>query len=501
MYSKALIILFGALIAGGMIQVMSRLYLSSMQLLMIPASLVAINCFFFLRARVEWLLLAMTLNIMVGSARFFENAFININRLFGLAIVCLLFVEIVVLKKKKIQFSPLGAWICLFTIVVILSAFFAANTDTGFNELRMYIRVVLLYFLITNVIQSELWLHRFIYVLLLSGLLLTSFSVLDAYSFKSFGVPIMDKLGLTATSPELLEMIVRTRDPNRLYGAIGSTADVNYFALSLVSLLPLGFAAQKRARKHVVLFHNLCLVFILAGVVFSLSRGAILALIIAMVLLIKRSLVDKKRLVAIILFVLIWIPAFSPHTVARVYNIALLPLTGWAESSPDVQNAINRLNYIKAGAAIFVDNPIMGIGIGNFPEQYVKYAPSGAIRHERYAHNTYLQILTEMGLSGFFVFMAGVLLTFRVLAGIKKTALENGFPDFHRLSNLLEICFIAFLTAGFFVSGAIMDIFWILIGCTAALDTLIHRRSLPCPNGIFNPKTVLPSPAKSLQEQ
>ena len=416
------------------------------------------------------------LNIMIGSANLFEVSFLNFNRLMGVIIIGLFFIDFFILKKRSFYFSVQGIWILAFALAIIFSALFSVNLNISMETLRLYIRVFLLYFLISNIITSSQWMKKFIYLLLLAGVLITSFSIIDSYSYKKYRLPITDKLGITSTTPEMHEMMIRKRDPKRLYGALGYTKDVNYFALILVTLFPLTFAFIDDKKKLSTIFYYLSEILLFLGIVFSLSRAAILALIIITILMIKRSLIPKKVLITALVIMIISLPILSMKSLNRIYNFVLYPFNMKKMDSMDIQNVSSRIDCIKAGIQMFFDHPFFGVGIGNYPYTYPKYAPPGAERTPRYAHNTYIQILTETGLIGFIVFLAGILLNFIVLSKIKKTTIEKDDESFYKISNMLEISFIAFLIACFFVSAASIDIFWIIIGSTASLYFIVNKK-------------------------
>jgi O-antigen ligase len=153
----------------------------------------------------------------------------------------------------------------------------------------------------------------------------------------------------------------------------------------------------------------------------------------------------------------------------------LYPINIKRTNSEDIQNVSSRIDCIQAGIQMFFDHPFIGVGIGNYPYTYARYAPPGAERTPRYAHNTYIQILTETGLIGFFVFITGILLNFIVLSRIKKITKEKGDEFFYKISNLLEISFVSFLIGCFFVSAASVDIFWIIIAATTSLYFIVNQ--------------------------
>ena len=63
-----------------------------------------------------------------------------------------------------------------------------------------------------------------------------------------------------------------------------------------------------------------------------------------------------------------------------------------------VGSFVVRAGYWRAGAAMAVDHPVLGIGPGNFPTVFTQYLPPAENRHF-YAHNDYIQSVSEIGLA------------------------------------------------------------------------------------------------------
>ena len=90
----------------------------------------------------------------------------------------------------------------------------------------------------------------------------------------------------------------------------------------------------------------------------------------------------------------------------------------------------SRLKYWQASVEMFLNNPLFGVGTGNWfdkfnlmhPELYDDYKTK--VTADIYAHNVYLQILTEAGLIAFLLFFVFL---FVILKMLKKRLKQNTF--------------------------------------------------------------------------
>jgi O-antigen ligase len=189
------------------------------------------------------------------------------------------------------------------------------------------------------------------------------------------------------------------------YGPYGN---YNHFAGFIELILPLPFAYLLLARirpepRGLWLFS---VVMMAVAVVFSLSRGGMLAIGVEMIGLLiiaatncgvndgghaakGNKLIGAVVLVAVAAIAL-WIgyePLVKRFTLTR---------EGAQEHS-----VVTRVEYWRASWRMFLDHPVYGVGLGAFPAVYPAYGHSSA-KYERLeqTHNDYLQLLTDAGLSG-----------------------------------------------------------------------------------------------------
>lgn len=191
------------------------------------------------------------------------------------------------------------------------------------------------------------------------------------------------------------------------YGPYGN---YNHFAGFAELILPLPFAyllfvRSSVERKALWLFS---VVIIAAALIFSLSRGGILAmgvefLILLAVFLFKPKWFSREEksigrgnwlmiggILATVMATALWIGY------DRLVERFQLTRQGASEFS-----VVTRAEYWRNSWKLFLDHPVAGVGLGAFPAVYPQYGRSTAA-YERLeqTHNDYLQLLTDAGLVG-----------------------------------------------------------------------------------------------------
>ena len=85
-------------------------------------------------------------------------------------------------------------------------------------------------------------------------------------------------------------------------------------------------------------------------------------------------------------------------------NQKLIAITS-SSKSDDSKN--QRLRYYKAGVEQVSNNPIIGVGFGNWKLESIKYDKDASIQYivPYHMHNDFLQIGAELGLIGFVLYL------------------------------------------------------------------------------------------------
>ncbi len=183
----------------------------------------------------------------------------------------------------------------------------------------------------------------------------------------------------------------------------------NFLASFLLLIIPLNFYLISQARIFPKkLFWSFAALFSLAALIFTASRGALLALLIAAALFflifLWRSELGRRKKAAIIIaglavaaLLFLLLEAFSP---------------GRFQSLFDYQSGsvAARLNFYQAAVDAISQRPLTGYGLENGPEIFIQYyepdwgvyGDAGASTGQ--AHNLVLDILLTTGLIGLALF-------------------------------------------------------------------------------------------------
>lgn len=185
----------------------------------------------------------------------------------------------------------------------------------------------------------------------------------------------------------------------------GPFANYNHFAGMMELLLPLAFArllfTRTEAGQRML---GLLAVILMAGaLLFSLSRGGMLALGVELTALFALAWRTRPagaqanqqlRLAGLAVFLMavlaLWIG----------YDALLWRFQSLRQGAQEY-SVVTRLEYWRGAWQMFLDHPLLGVGLGAFPALYPHYGHSSAkLERLEKTHNDYLQVLTDAGLLG-----------------------------------------------------------------------------------------------------
>jgi len=162
----------------------------------------------------------------------------------------------------------------------------------------------------------------------------------------------------------------------------------------------------------------------------SQSRGGEIALAAALIFIVIAGMSSLRVFMRVILVALSgvflvllvgWIPVSVFNPVLRFVGVIQISLTN--PTNQDYSTA-ERLAHWIAGIHMFLDHPVLGVGIGNYPDAYSRYFITIFTNSLGHAHNYYINMAAETGSIGLIVFLLFILAVFvaggRSLQGISR---------------------------------------------------------------------------------
>jgi O-antigen ligase len=273
----------------------------------------------------------------------------------------------------------------------------------------------------------------------------------------------------------------------------GTSGDPNELAAVLVAGLVLAgglaIAAKGLGLARLAAIAAVCLCTV--GIFLTASRGGLLTLAFALG---AGLLVGGRwrRLVAIV--------AVALASSALIY-FAVIASPEIRSEVVRVEGASGRLDLWTVGLRMIEDNPVHGVGVGNFPTSAIHYLlEPGTIEHHnlivdtpQVAHNAYLEVLAELGLVGLVLFVS--VLAFSVVCALRAArAFERqGDRRMEAVTRAVLVALLGILASSFFISGQFEKQLWLLLGAGPAL-LAIARSGVPAARPPVSARHVPPSP-------
>lgn len=217
--------------------------------------------------------------------------------------------------------------------------------------------------------------------------------------------------------------------------AHGNFGQPNPFAGYLGTILPL--AVTMAAVSHPGRFRTIAAataVCIGLAILLSQSRGAWLGLVLSFAIMAVAWGARTRRLVvptlaAGLVFVVLALtgvlpPALANRVTSVTSNFGIFDVRE-VVLSPENHAVVERMAHWQAGWEMFVDEPLLGIGPGNYPASYADYYVTPWREALGHAHNYYLNMAAEAGLAGVLALSIVLFLAFRTLLQ-RFRAIERG---------------------------------------------------------------------------
>lgn len=245
----------------------------------------------------------------------------------------------------------------------------------------------------------------------------------------------------------------------------GPLDDPNDLAYFLVAAVPLLFVARQGSARRSLAVAVACTVLV-AGATATFSRGGALGLAAAIGWLALRR-------------VLSWRVLAASAAAAGVLCVAVMSLAG-----PRIERAFQEKTYIaasnvdtrelrwQAAARMVAEHPVLGVGPGGFREEYAAESRNAELDEQTpVAHNMYLEVSAELGLPGFALFVAMIVLA----ATASERAVRTGGPAARTEAIVIQASLLAVLVTSTFLSEQYYLPLWSLTAFAVAAGDRVRR--------------------------
>jgi O-antigen ligase len=358
--------------------------------------------------------------------------------------------------------------LALYGLVGYLSLLYADNFDRAQRTLYFFFRDSLAAVVIVILLQQAATLRRVIWGLLAAGIFMGSITV-----YQQLTNTFTNNYGGFAQAG-----INFIADGANDYRIAGPFANPNAYAQILNVLIPLALDRLWNERTRPFrLFAAWALAVCTLSVFFTFSRGGFLTLILVLGLMLIRR---PPRLSVLLITIAIAIPLFQ--FLPANYTERISTLTNFlpsSESNPTDDNSFRGRTSENAVAwLMFMDQPILGVGLDNYPEKYLEYSSLLGIdprREARAPSSLYLEILAEEGLVGLGVFLIILGVMLYGLQRAKENFTVVGMNDYASMAIAFTVAMLGYLFAALFKNSAYSNFFWMLTGIALAMSQVAEN--------------------------
>lgn len=264
-------------------------------------------------------------------------------------------------------------------------------------------------------------------------------------------------------------------------GVGGFIGDENDFCMALNMIIPFslfGIFSEKRLNGKLYLIFLSCL--FLYVIILTDSRGGFVGLVSVAVYCWLKS--NKKVVVGVLMVIFIM---FAVVIAPQKYWDEVRSITTENTAANPYGTGAQRIYAWRLGWHMFLDNPVIGVGQGNYPWRVWDMEQKLGVQwHERSlagraAHSLYFTLFSELGIVGTLIYGFMVFFSMKNLSYIKKrckkqkSKADESWSKVYYLALALEGSLVGFLTSSVFISTLYYPNFWILCAFILSLKKIV----------------------------
>lgn len=409
----------------------------------------------------------------------YANLSVILENAFGIPdsnkfLVALIFVGIlakrVVLEHKPLIFRFTELTIIFVGISITISLFLSDYKWDAQEIILDWFKDFLILLILVQVSTSDRVYKNAIWALIFTA---TFISILSTYQSLT-GDYANEFYGL-AKAP--IQEITVGNDAERITGPLD---DPNFYGMILLAVLPAAFYRVLAGETTSVrLIGGFCSFFILLTIFFTFSRGALIALLLIAILIIRERKMNPYKVAAGAVIMGVLVSPFLPHsfwdraeTITAVFDSA-----GNARNQSEVSFR-GRTSEMIVAVMMFQDHPLTGVGRHNYLHNYQSYSGRLGLDRRieaRQAHSLYLELAAEQGVVGLITF--ALMLYFVYMASFKarREARALGRHDLVAWFASIQIGLTAYLVSSILLHGDYARYMWLMIGFTVASSVVTHE--------------------------
>lgn len=302
-------------------------------------------------------------------------------------------------RDREAAHIPTYLVIAMLALVgtMVLSMTVALNINSSLKEISKWLEFLVLMLLGAQYLRTRRQIWTIIVIVCLAGISQAFYGYLQAFF----------NLGPQSFIRDASLRVYGTFDqPNPYAGFINMPLSI---ALSLTLL--------GRGRLTRILAGLTTLLLAIAEYL-TQSRGGELAIAAALLFIVLAGMPHIRVLMRAPIILLLgvlealiagWIPLYIFNPLLHFLGLVQISLS--TPTSQDFSTA-ERVAHWLAGIHMFLDHPVLGVGIGNYPDAYPKYFITIFTDPLGHAHNYYINIAAETGSIGLIIFVLFLLAVF-----------------------------------------------------------------------------------------